>query len=140
MPPGEQGATGDFGVVRRLVKGALPIGIVCLLLWSLSKVQPASSMTSAVVFGLCGIVLWFGWSSIQKNIVTKWSGIFLALLVGLILSIFILGIAIQVSLVLFVPFLVALPFLAYDLLFRSPLKGRFVRSRAERLHLRPRQK
>ncbi len=132
----DQSATGQPTLLRRLGKGALPIGIVSLLLWSLSKAQPSSPMSVVVVFGLCGVVLWFGWSGIQNNIVTKWFGILLALFVGLILSIFVLGIAIQVSLVLFVPFLVALPFLAYDLLFRSPFKGRFARVRAEQRHLR----
>ncbi len=120
--PWRSKSTGGAHLLLGLVKGALPLGAVCLLLWSLTKTQASSSISVAVVLGVYGVILWFGWSGIQNNIVTKWFGILLALSVGLILSIFILGIAIQVSLVLFVPFLVALPFLAYDLLFRSPLR------------------
>lgn len=139
MPLGDQNSIRPH-MLLRLVKGALPLGLVCLLLWSLTKTQPSNSMSVAVVLVVSSVILWFGWSRIQNNLVTKWFGIFLALSLGLILSIFILGIAIQVSLVLFVPFLVALPFLAYGLLFRSPSKGRFARARAERRHLRLRSR
>lgn len=114
------------------MKGALPIVIVCFLLWALGKSESSGPITVAVVFALCGVVLWFGGSGIQRSLATKWLGIVLALLVALVLSLFVLGIVIRASLLLLVLFLVALPLLIYDLLFRSPFKSRFARARAER--------
>ncbi len=134
----DTGATSKPHGTRRLVRGILPIVVACFLLWALGKSESSGPLSVAVVFALCGIVLWFGWSSIQSNLVTKWLGIVLALVVGLVLSLFVLGILIRLSLLLFVLFLVALPLLAYDLLFRSPFKGRFARARAERRNLRSR--
>jgi hypothetical protein len=59
-------------------------------------------------------------------------------IIGLALSLFVFGIVIRLSPLLLVLLLVALPLLIYDLLFRSPFKGRFARARAERRHLRSR--
>ena len=120
-------------MTRRLLRRILPIVVVCFLLWALGKNESPGPISVAFVFALCGSVLWFGWSGIQSNLITKWLGIILALAVGLVLSIFILGIVIRLSLLVFVLFLVALPFLTYDLLFRSPSKGRL--ARAQRPHL-----
>jgi hypothetical protein len=120
--------------------GVVPLVIVCVLLWGLSVEASPNPIITLVVLAACGIVLWFGWSSIRRNIGTKLFGGLLALCLGIILGLFVLeiavGIALRLSVVLFPLFIVALPLVVYDLLFRSPFKGRFERARAERRHFR----
>ena len=125
----------NSGVLQRLVWGALPIVIVCLLLWFAMQ-SPPRPMIVVPNLVACGIVLWFGWASIKRSTGMKWLGVILALYIGLVLALLVLGIAVRVGLVLLPLFLLALPFLAYDLLFRAPLQGRFSRARAERRYLR----
>ena len=132
----------DPGVVRRLVRGALPIVIVCLLLWSLSLDPNPGHAAVVAVFAACGVVLWFGWNDIRRSVATKWLGILLALFLGLVLGLYalgisflLLGIGARLLLALFPLFLLALPFFVWDLFFRAPFKGRFARARAERRHL-----
>src|SRR6266481_8103207 len=120
---------GNPGVTNRLARGAVPIVIVCLLFWGLAMEHLPGPMALFAVFAACGIVLWFGWSSIRRNIATKWFGVLLALYIGLVLGLYLLGIAVGVSLALFPLFLLALPLLVYDLLFRAPFEGRFTRAR-----------
>lgn len=86
------------------------------------------------------MVLWFGRSSIRRNIITKWTGVLLAVLLSLGLCLFAFGVVAKLSValypiltvVLFPLLLVVLPYTVYDLLFRAPYKGRFSRARAER--------
>ncbi len=59
----------------------------------------------------------------RRNLLTKWAGVFLALFFGLLLGLFAFGIVIRLTFVLLPVFLVALPLLAYDLLFRAPSEG-----------------
>ncbi len=127
---------GNSGRAERFVRGALPVVVVCLLLWGLSKDSSPQPITVAAVFAACGLVLWFAWSAIRGNLATKWLGAFLAFWVGLVLVLFSFWTAIGLSIFLFVFFLVALPFLLFDLLFRAPFEGRFARARAGRRHLR----
>lgn len=138
MTSADPDVTSKPSVMRRFGKGVSPIVIVCILLWSLGTRESSDPMAVAVVFALCAIVLWFGWSGIQRNLATKWLGIVVALCVGVVLSLFVFGIVVRLSPLLLVLLLVALPFLVYDLVFRSRFKGRFARARAERRHLRPR--
>ena len=72
----------------------------------------------------------------RRNVVTRWVAIVLGAYLALVLGLFALGMAIRVALFLFIALLVAIPIVAYDLLFRAPFKGRFERARAERRHLR----
>jgi len=123
------------GFLRRLGLGAVPIALVCFLLWMLleSHSQPPVVIGVLVV---CGLVLWFGWSSVRRTALTKWLGVALGLYVGLILALVALGIAVWTGLVLLVPLLIAIPFLGYDLFFRAPHQGRFASAREERPHLK----
>jgi hypothetical protein len=126
----EGGSNSHAGGVRLLVRGALPIVIVCLFLWGLVKEPSPSPMAITVVFAACGIVLWFGWSSIRRNIATKWLAVPLVVFIGLFLGLFVFGLALGVAAYLGAALLVALPYLVYDLLFRAPLEGRIDRDRA----------
>ena len=122
--------------LRNFAWGMLPLGIVCLLLWWMLLIPRSEGGTSLILFAACGMVLWFGWRSIRRNIVTKWLGIILAAFVGLTLGLFVLGVAFGLLSILFPLLLIAVPFVAYDLFFRAPAEGRFARARAERRHLR----
>ena len=105
------------------IRGALPI-VLCLLLLGLGAgSSPSSSMTVIAVCAVCAIILWFGWNSVRRNIVTKWIGVLLAIYLALVLGLSALGIAIGLSLVLLPLFFVVLPLLLYDLLFRAPSEG-----------------
>ncbi len=72
----------------------------------------------------------------RRNVATKWFGVLLALYFGLVLGLYALGVGLRLLLAVVPLFLIALPFLVWDLLLRAPFKGRFERARAERRHLR----
>jgi hypothetical protein len=57
---------------------------------------------------------------VRRNIITKWIGAVLALYFGLVLVLSVFGIAMGLSLILLPFFMVLLPLLMYDLLFRAP--------------------
>jgi hypothetical protein len=135
MTSEERGAS-DSGIVRRLAWGTLPIVIVCLLLWGVGMDPTVRPPEAIAAFVACVVVLWFGWNLIQRSVATKWLGVLLALYLGLVLGLFLLGISVGLLFVLFPLFILALPFLVWDLLFRAPFKGRFARARAEWRHLR----
>ncbi len=63
--------------------------------------------------------------------VTKWIGALFVLFFAVILALLAVGIAIRLSLVLMPVFLVALPILLYELLFRAPSEGQAERDPAE---------
>ncbi len=63
--------------------------------------------------------------------VTKWIGALLVLFFAVFLALLALGIAIRLSVVLFPVFLIALPILLYEFLFRAPSEGQAERDRAE---------
>jgi hypothetical protein len=132
---------GNSGVLPRLVWAALPILVVLFLL--VVTMEASSDLTAFVaVCAVGGVVLWFGWGSVRRNIVTKWTGILLAVYLALVVGLFALGIAVKLSrvvfpaltLIVFPLLLVALPYLVYDLLFRAPHEGRLARARAARRH------
>ena len=122
--------------IRKFAWGMLPLVIVCLLLWRMLMIPRSEGGASLILFAACGMVLWFGWRSIGRNILTRWLGIILAAFVGLPLGLFVLVIAFGLLFILFPLLLLAVPFIAYDLFFRAPAEGRFARARAERRHLR----
>jgi len=108
-------------LVLRFVWGALPI-VVCILLLRLyaDGTTTSSPPMFIAVCAVCAIVLWFGWKSVRCNIITKWIGAVLALYFGLVLVLSVFGIAMGLSLILLPFFMVLLPLLMYDLLFRAP--------------------
>jgi len=85
--------------------------------------------TVVVACAVCAIVLWFGWGSIRRNVVTKWIGVLIGLYLGLVLGLSAFGVAVGLSLVLLPLFLFALPYLMYDLLFRAPSEGHSARDK-----------
>lgn len=105
---------------RRLAWGVLPI-LVCVLLLGLAR--EASPLSVFAVCAACAVVLWFGWKAVRRNVVTKSAGVLLALFFGLMLGLFAFGVVIRLAYVLLPVFLVALPLLVYDLLFRAPSAG-----------------
>jgi hypothetical protein len=123
-----------------VVRAMLPILAVCLLLWLLTTDRAPHPIAIFLVFAACGIILWFGWNWVRPYAAAKWIALFLAIYLGFVLALFLFGIlfgiAARVSSVLLPLFLLALPFLLYDLLFRSPFRGRFSRARAERMRVR----
>jgi hypothetical protein len=104
----------------RFAWGSLPI-LVCLLLFALARSASLSGVFA--VCAACAIVLWFGWGSVRRNVITKGAGVLLGLFCGLILGLLAFGIAVRLMFVLLPVFLVVLPFLLYDLLFRAPSEG-----------------
>ncbi len=111
------------GAVKRFVAGAIPIAIVCFLLLVPSLDSPPYARGRFAIFAVSGLVLWFGWKAIQQNVVTKWVGLPLAVVVGVVVGIYAFGAALGVGLLLVAMLMFALPFLVYDLLFRAPKKG-----------------
>lgn len=107
--------------IARGAKGALPL-LVCLAL--LVSARDSSPQSLIAVSVACATLLWFGWISIRRNILTKTIGVVLALYFGLIVALLTLAITIRLSLVLLPVFLLALPYLVYDLFFRAPSEGR----------------
>jgi hypothetical protein len=108
----------DSTFVVRLVRGALPI-VVCLLLLALGLGEPPfSPMTTIAVCATCAIILWFGWNSVRRNVLTKWIGALLGLYLALILGLSAFGLTMGVLLVL-----VGLPLAVYDLFFLAPSEG-----------------
>lgn len=99
--------------VVRLVWGTLPIA-VCLLLLGLGLGGPDFSPTTTIaVCATCAIILWFGWNSVRRNVLTKWVGVLVGLYLGLIL--------VRPAFTLAVGILLALsPLVVYDLFFRAP--------------------
>jgi hypothetical protein len=122
--------------VVRFAKGATPVAIVLGLLYVLSRNRSADGagdwLAELVITALCCFTLWAGWRWLQGTFVTKWAGRLLATYLGLGLVLFTLGIVLAFSMTLFLPFLLALPFILYDLFVWQPHKGRFARARAER--------
>lgn len=116
----------------RFAKGAVAPAIVVGLLYLLSLDRNAGYADTLLAVALCGIALGVGWPWVRGTFVTKWAGRLLALYVGLVLVLFSLGISLAFSSVLFLPFLLALPVILYDLFVQQPHKGRFARARAER--------
>jgi hypothetical protein len=106
--------------VARCSAGALPI-LICLLLMRLAV--GSSPQTFVILCAACAAILWFGWSSVRRNLLTKWTGVILALYFGLLLGLSAFAIAANVLLALLPVFLLALPLLVYDLLFRAPSHG-----------------
>jgi predicted membrane metal-binding protein len=126
-PIGER--SGRYSWVGRMARGALPI-LICLGFFL--SLAPQSSIGVVVgVCAVCAVILWFEWSSVRRNVVTKWIGVILSLFVGLILGLAVLGVIIRIGPFLFLIFLVALPFVSYDLLFRATADGRAERDRGE---------
>ncbi len=125
-------STDNTAIVERFVKPAIPIVIVLLLLFALTQDKHPPVFAIGAVFVVCGIVLWLGWGWVRRNVVAKLVGVVLTAYLVLILGLLALGIALRIGLVLLLLFLVALPFLVYDLFFRQPHKGRFARARAAR--------
>ncbi len=77
-----------------------------------------------------------GWTWVRRNVAAKMGRRSARGLCGAtILGLFALAIALGLGLVLLPLFLLAVPFLVYDLFFRQPRKGRFARARAERRNL-----
>jgi hypothetical protein len=126
----------ERGWLVRFAKGATPVAIVLGLLYVLSRNRAADGagdwLAELVITTLCCITLWVGWGWLQGTFVSKWAGRLLAAYLGLGLVLFTLGIVLAFSMTLFLPFLLALPFILYDLFVRQPHKGRFARARAER--------
>jgi len=109
------------GFVARLVWGALPI-VVCLLLLALGLGGPSfSPMTTIAVCATCAIILWFGWNSVRRNVLTKWVGVLVGLYLGLILVLPAFTLAVGILLAL-------LPLVVYDLFFRAPSEGQSERA------------
>src|SRR5258708_2501642 len=92
-------------LVLRFVWGALPI-VICILLLRLYAGSTSSPPMFIAVCAVCAIVLWFGWKSVRRNIITKWIGVVLALYFGLILVLSVFGIAMGLSLILLPLFMV----------------------------------
>jgi hypothetical protein len=120
MTSTEERRSGHESWVARFAWGALPI-LVCLAL--LRLVREASPLGGFAICAACAVVLWFGWSSVRRNVVTKGAGVLLGLFFGLMLGLFVFGVVIRLTFVLLPVFLVALPLLVYDLLFRAPSEG-----------------
>jgi hypothetical protein len=119
MTPTKERSSHDSWVARG-AGGALPI-LICLLLMRLA--MGSSPQTFIAVCAACAVILWFGWSSLQRNLLTKWTGVILAVYFGLLLALSAFAIAANLLLVLLPVFLLALPLLVYDLLFRAPSHG-----------------
>ena len=113
-----------------VVKGLVPLVIVGFLMFLTAK--DSDPITGIIMLALSGAVLWFGWTSVRKSKGTRWFGILLAVYIAMLLGIFAMALIIRVGLLLFPVFLIAVPLMVYDLLFRAPHKGRFERARAER--------
>jgi hypothetical protein len=134
--PNFEAESQSYGPIKRFVRGAIPLVVVCLLIFGLGPKSPQNHVMVLVLFVMSAAVLWFGWNSIRRCVGTRWLGVLLAAYLGFVLGIYALGLVLRVGLVLLPLFLLALPLLIYDLLFRSSYKGRFERARAERRHLR----
>ena len=118
--------------LRRLLIGALPIGIVCVVIWIGFSTDPPSRELGAAIFGLCAVVLWFGWNAIKRNVVTRLSGYILSAYVALGLGSAIFGIVLNspfLAGLLILSITVGIPFVLYDLFFRSPQEGRLAAER-----------
>lgn len=115
-------------------KGLAPLVIVGFLMFLTAK--DSDPITGIIMLALSGVVLWFGWTSVRKSKGTRWFGILLAVYIAMLLGMFAMALVIRVGLLLFPVFLIAVPLMVYDLLFRAPYGGRFDRARAERRHLR----
>jgi hypothetical protein len=117
MTSTEERRSGHDSWGTRFAWGALPI-LVCLLLLGLAR--QASPLGVFATCAGCAVVLWFGWSAVRRNVVTKGAGVLLGLFFGLMLGLFAFGVVIRLTFVLLPVFLVALPLVVYDLLFRAP--------------------
>jgi hypothetical protein len=113
--------THNPGFLLRFAKGALPIAIACIFI-SIAGTRPSPPVLAVALFAASGLVLWLGWSAIRANTLTRWLGTILAVYVALLFGLYVLGVTLALALVLFPVFLLALPFLAYDLLFRAPMR------------------
>jgi len=129
-PTAERGGNGSW--VGRFLRGALPI-LICVVF--LSMAPPSSARAIVGVCAASAIILWFEWTSMRRSGLTRWAGVILSLFLGLILVLFLLGIVIRISLFLLPVFLLALPLLLYDLLFRAPSKGMAESDHVEPSHL-----
>jgi hypothetical protein len=116
--------------VLRFFWGALPIAI-CILLLRLSADSRTSPPLFIAVCAVAAIVLWFGWKSVRRNVITKWIGVVLGLYFGLVLSLSAFGIAIGLLLVLLPLILVLFPLVVYDLFFRGRFKRQSDRAPAK---------
>jgi hypothetical protein len=125
----------SMAIIERFVKPVVPIVLILLLIFAFNQEASPTPLAGVLVFLICGIILWFGWNWVRRNIVAKWIGILLAVYLAFVLSLTAIGIALGIGLLVLLPFLLVLPFLLYDLLFRQPRKGRFARARAERHNL-----
>jgi hypothetical protein len=116
--------SGAGGVLKRFTKGVLPLGIVCFFLFLIvenPRLNPVATIVDSI---LSCLVLWFSWSYIKGTRVTKWIGIVLAGYFGLVVTLVAFGVFVQLSGILLVLFLVAIPFLVCDLFFRGPAERR----------------
>jgi membrane protease YdiL (CAAX protease family) len=132
----------------RFAFGIVPICLVLLLIVAAAEIG-ANTATFVAVFVGSTLVLWFGRGWICQTLVTKWTGIIVAVCVVPLLLLYALGVAIPLLSVGFrvaewisVPFIVLLvvagPYILYDLFFRQPYQGRFARAREDRrLRSRP---
>lgn len=125
----EQGRGKSAGL-RRLAWAALPIAISLLPLWVVTQEQTTNPTATVAACGAGCVVLWLGWSSIRRNIVTKWGGL-LAIFLSLVVGLFLFGIVVKLSfpvfrilsVVLYPLLLVALPYLVYTCCFARPTRA-----------------
>jgi hypothetical protein len=134
--PAIEAESRHHGPVERFVRGAVPLAVVCILLLGFKPDSSQPKAAPVLLLAVSGAALWLGWNPIQRNVGTRWLGRLLAAYLGVMLGAVAVGVVLQVGIMLLPLFLLALPLLLYDLLFRSPYKGRFERVRAERRHLR----
>ena len=111
------------GSLSSICRGVAPLLVVCLLLWVLLQQKPANFMATVATMAVCGLILWFGWSSIRKHRSTRLFGWLLAIYIGAVLGLFVAVVAIGLSLLLMPLLLIAFPFVIWDLLFRAPSQG-----------------
>jgi hypothetical protein len=127
----------DSTTIRRnfatnFLKGLVPLAIATFLVWWAGRVPRGETLGAFVLLLSAAAIVWFGWSAIRANIITKWIGIlfviyftFIAVLIG-----FILGLALALPLLLIG--MIATPWIVYDFFFRAPKQGRFARARDAR--------
>lgn len=129
MSPIQENYPANSSLPSRFLSASLPLVVVCALLSFLAIDSDLPEVAVVTVLAACGMVMWFGWRSIRRTMLTKCLGVLLVLALALGLGLVVLQITIHLLPIIFILFFVGLFVMAYDFLFRAPREGRLTRSR-----------
>jgi hypothetical protein len=125
------GAGGKSDFAQRLGYGVLPIAIATGLLY-LAELPRYTALVRWCALGLTAATLWLGRHWMAGVSITRWAGIYLAIVTAFIGVLGAFGFSVAFSWVILPLLLLVVAGTLADLFVAQPHKGRFARARAER--------